>query len=731
MVLDRVTESDEDDEEFYSLATDVSGDMVEDGGGEEPGLDMDAMEPPLHPVAAMQAAFEESIVESATEDNSDRLSNASDAETRRKKLLEAKHYDETWTTRWKQRPNARYHPLLKLMAQVVFGMHLLQQQQAKSNDEVIKILQSHVNEVDSFLERTSEDFDFALADIEERTRHLRLPMQHLEVFDSMLTDRGFRTQLLDGNDKIERIIDRTAKAMHGALMDVQKGQLATQELGRYLDRVRHEWPRNKKGILDVYGAMRGNEQGWMKYLGELQRKGGNLDKALFELGTVIGELSRMAAAASRRNRPSSHHASPARPPKSTQDSPALTSRFSRDTAPSIADSASRKASLNKPLPKEPPASDGASRATRPAHPGPPAMEYERPRASPHSPAFSDCRTSHTANSQVRPNTASRLREVKYPTTETSDLKEFLKNGGPLRSHPPDYVPAPGDASVGAGDDEHLSRSRISVDNGTVNSAPPSNYQDRCTVSQTPADAAKARTTHGGAMIVNTTAPRTSKLPEKQKRQLERDREIERPPTRQSDMDARRPQSHKSEPASRKDSVITASTGFARRMSKRMKNLDPNDFEGKISIETGRNPRSGVSTIHRPSASIRDFGRPATSCSYNSTQRPNTSDGQSTPATAHSRQPSKLGPCPRASDVTDAPTQAGGRNSSAGAQRAPENPRATTETTRLTALPPPPTSRPAVSTRTCARGSSRARAALGSVRNIFHRRRPSQAVFATP
>ncbi|KAF2769409.1 hypothetical protein EJ03DRAFT_374564 [Teratosphaeria nubilosa] len=726
MALDRVTESDEDDEEYHSLAGEGSGEIVEEDEEEEEELEMDAMEPPVHPVAAMQAAFEESIVESATEDDSTQTSSGSDAETRRRKLLEAKHYDDTWRTRWKQRPEARYHPLLKLMAQVVFGMHLLQQQQAKSDDEVVKILQTHVNEVDSFLERTSEDFDFALSDIELRIRHLRLPMQHLEVFHSMLADRGFRTQLLDGNDKIERIIDRTARAMNGALIDVQKGQHATQELGKYLERVRHDWPRDKKGIVDVYGAMRGNEKGWMKYLSELQRKGGNLDKALFELGTVIGELSKLAAAASRRNRPSSHHVSPARVPKSALDSPGLRSRFSRDTTPTIAGSASRKASLNKPLPKEPQASDGSSHATRPAHPAPLAIEYEQPRASPYSAPSSGRRNSRsTVNSQARPNTASGPREAKCSNNETSDLKEFLKNGGPLRSNPPDHVPAPGDAGVGAGNDENFSRPRASLDNRTTNTAPVSISQDTSTARQTPAAVAKTRATHGGAMIVNTTGPRTSKLPEKQKRQLERDRGNERPSTRQSERDLMRPQSPKSEPASRKDSVITASTGFARRMSKRMKNPPLNDFEQKA-----RQQRNGVSAIDHASPSIRELRRPATSGSYESAQRPNTSDGQSTPRPAHFRQPSKLGLFPRASDATDTTTQASGRDSSAGAQRASENSEAPSENIRLTALPEQPALRSAASTRTSTRSGSRARAALGSVRNIFHRKRPSQGVFAT-
>ncbi|KAK0887961.1 hypothetical protein LTR02_016741, partial [Friedmanniomyces endolithicus] len=240
MALANVSES---DEEYHSLSAHEL----------DHGDDRDAesvAEPPVHPMPSLQGAFEESIMESTEEDESS-LSGQLDAETRRQKLLEARQYDDSWTTRWKQKPGARHHPLLKLMAQIVFGMHLLQQGQAKSDEAVVKILQTHVNEVDTFLERTSEDFDLAIADIEERIRHLKLPMEHLEVFNAMLDDKKFRTQLLNGNDNIEKIIDRTAKAMNAALMDVRKGLQAAHELGKYLDSIKESWPRESNGIAEV------------------------------------------------------------------------------------------------------------------------------------------------------------------------------------------------------------------------------------------------------------------------------------------------------------------------------------------------------------------------------------------------------------------------------------------------------------------------------------------------
>ena len=292
-----------DDIVFDSEAGDasLSGHEPEDG---EDDLESDEMAAPSQPVPAMQAAFEESIHESTDETERPRSPSPEpkDAQGRRQRLLEKKQYDDSWTSRWHQRPTAQHHPLMKLLAQIVFGMHLLQQQQAKSEEEVVKILQNHVNEVDTFLERTSEDFDLAIRDIEDRIRYLKLPMTHIDVFEVMLEDKKFRSQLLDGNGKIEKIFDRTTRAMNAALLDVQKGIQANKELGKYLSDVHEKWPKHKRGIFEVYEAMRGNEQGWKSYLKELQTKGDMLGELLKQLSRVISQMSQMAGTASRRTK---------------------------------------------------------------------------------------------------------------------------------------------------------------------------------------------------------------------------------------------------------------------------------------------------------------------------------------------------------------------------------------------------------------------------------------------
>ncbi|KAL9131664.1 MAG: hypothetical protein Q9217_000475 [Psora testacea] len=260
--------------------------------------------PPVHPVPTMQGAFEESMAETMNGEDEDKSPNRyskADSATRRKMLLEQEQYERTVAGRWKQKPGEKFHPLWKLVAQISFGMHLLQQGLAKSDEEVLKILQTHVDEVDGFLERTTEDFDLAQGDINERIRYLKLPLEHGQIFDQMLADRAFLVAIVEGNEKIEHIIDRTAAAMNDALKDVQKGLDATRELAKYMTRVDKMWEDRTEEHDSVYLAMIGNTEGWTRAFLTLQSKGGHLRKALVRLGGIVAEMQRRAGAASRRN----------------------------------------------------------------------------------------------------------------------------------------------------------------------------------------------------------------------------------------------------------------------------------------------------------------------------------------------------------------------------------------------------------------------------------------------
>ncbi|MCJ1309690.1 hypothetical protein MMC25_003350 [Agyrium rufum] len=258
---------------------------------------------PQHPVPTMQGAFEESMIETMTdvpEPEVDKRYATADSATRRKMLLEQKEYQRTVAGKWKQKPGEKFHPLWKLVAQISFGMHLLSQGLAKSDEEVIKILQGHVDEIDGFLERTTGDFDLATTDIQERLRCLRLPLEHGDVFDNMLMDRAFRLAIVDGNEKIEHIVTRTSVALRDASKDVQKGLDATRALAKYFSQLIKRWPDRTEEQQSVYDAMVGNTEGWTRALLSLQSKGKKLSLALAELTDVIDEIQKRAGIASRK-----------------------------------------------------------------------------------------------------------------------------------------------------------------------------------------------------------------------------------------------------------------------------------------------------------------------------------------------------------------------------------------------------------------------------------------------
>ncbi|EXJ89554.1 hypothetical protein A1O3_02621 [Capronia epimyces CBS 606.96] len=253
--------------------------------------------PPAHPVPQLQKPFEESMMESVNNQLDEDV--PADAITRRTMLLEAPTYERVIAGRWKQKPGERYHPLWKLVAQMSFGMHLLAKHMAISEEEVMRILQSHVDDIDGFLERTTEDFDLAQSDIHERLRCLKLPLAHGDVFDRMLEDRSFRASILDGNEKIDHVISRTKRAAKDALKDVQKGFDATNVLEKYLTKLDSTWKRESPEHEAVLVAMLGNVEGWRRAFLELHLQGNKLAGSLIKLAEIVSEMERRAAAVSR------------------------------------------------------------------------------------------------------------------------------------------------------------------------------------------------------------------------------------------------------------------------------------------------------------------------------------------------------------------------------------------------------------------------------------------------
>ncbi|KIW02891.1 uncharacterized protein PV09_05941 [Verruconis gallopava] len=258
---------------------------------------------PQHPIKSMQGPFEESIEEAANPpDTSVQDSfNQLDARKRRQRLLDTDSTNGTYNEQWRsQSSTARFHPLTKIISQVAFGVHLLHQQLAKSDEEVVRILQKHVDDVDNFVQRTEEDFDLAINDIRERINYLKLPLEHAGVFDVMLDDKTFRKQILDGNEKIEKVVDKTSMLVKDLQVDVQKGMEATIEMGKYLDDISDDWPQNDRGSIQIFQTMQANVEGWVQCMSTLQMKGNGLSVAVVQLGSILNEMAKRAASASRR-----------------------------------------------------------------------------------------------------------------------------------------------------------------------------------------------------------------------------------------------------------------------------------------------------------------------------------------------------------------------------------------------------------------------------------------------
>ncbi|RDL33290.1 uncharacterized protein BP5553_08729 [Venustampulla echinocandica] len=307
---------------------------------------------PTHPISSMQGAFAESMVEVAGGASGHPPKNTRDAVARRKYLLGQDIHEETHASKWRQKPGQQYHELWKLMAQTSFGIYLLLNGIAKDEDQVMSILQGHVDEVDEFLETTLEDFDLAQNDIDERLKLLKLPLQNIHIFDAMLEDRTFRSQIVTGNESIEHVITRTAAAMNDALKDVQQGLDAVKEFTIYLARAQDTSMRNEErtDMKKVFQAMKGNVEGWYKAYVSLQTKGNHLAAALVQLGSIVAEMDKRAADISRKQRFSIPSTS------STPSSPAASSRQSRQM----------RLSMLRELPTDPSPITPAIRAALPA-----------------------------------------------------------------------------------------------------------------------------------------------------------------------------------------------------------------------------------------------------------------------------------------------------------------------------------------------------------------------------
>ncbi|KAJ5585366.1 uncharacterized protein N7459_005166 [Penicillium hispanicum] len=255
---------------------------------------------PAHPIPQLQGPFEESILETNEVSTSEWVVDI-DPQTRRRDLLENDEYERLCGRRWRQRATERYHPFWKLVSQMVFGVHLLANRLSKSEPQVMKILQSHVDEVDGFLQRTTEDFLIIHLDVRTRIQYLNLPLGNLEVFDQMLEDRNFRLSLVSYNDQIEHAIFRFTLAITDAVKDLRKCKEAMSALWHYLHQLDEHNCFESDSLSAFYRAMMENIEGWLSAVSKLRRRGAALQKALSQLTFAVTEMQQRVGVASRKD----------------------------------------------------------------------------------------------------------------------------------------------------------------------------------------------------------------------------------------------------------------------------------------------------------------------------------------------------------------------------------------------------------------------------------------------
>lgn len=184
---------------------------------------------------------------------------------------------------------------------MTFGVHLLAKSLAKSEASVMKILQKHVNELDGFLERTTEDFLIVRLDVRTRIQYLSLPLGNLDVFDEMLEDRNFRLSVVAYNDQIEHAIERFTLAGTDSLKDLQKAKEAMGALWFYFRQLTDEDCFKSESLKAFHQAMMDNMEGWIVAISKLRRQGTALQKALTQLGLATTEMQRRVGIASRKD----------------------------------------------------------------------------------------------------------------------------------------------------------------------------------------------------------------------------------------------------------------------------------------------------------------------------------------------------------------------------------------------------------------------------------------------
>jgi prefoldin subunit 5 len=187
------------------------------------------------------------------------------------------------------------------VSQIAFGVYLLLNGMANDNNQVINILQGHIDEVDEFLEVTLEDLSYSITDLESRIDHLRVPLANLQVFEEMLESRSYRVELLEGNEKLEHIIARSSAMIELWNKDVIAGKDCTESFTEWLSSLKESiWKNDNEDIVDIFHAMRGNGDGWLSAFIEMGSRVEDINKRVAELSGLTAEMEKKAGEVSRK-----------------------------------------------------------------------------------------------------------------------------------------------------------------------------------------------------------------------------------------------------------------------------------------------------------------------------------------------------------------------------------------------------------------------------------------------
>lgn len=250
---------------------------------------------PYHQVPSYDGAFAETFQETLEQRRVNRCDlRMMDARERREFLIRQEPGEPPFDVSWRFRPGQEYHEIVRLIAQICFGTCLMLYGFPTDTDVVYGILQGHIDDMDAYLEVACQDQTLTIDELTKRIGFLKLPMTNREVYNAFIQESSrFRAQIIDGNDKLEAILGRTHVAVTQWDSDIEVALRTTAVFSQWLQE--HEdgsWRDDRDYSLDVFDAMKGNAQGWMR---EFEAIGDRSALIRSQIDTLLNMMDEMEA----------------------------------------------------------------------------------------------------------------------------------------------------------------------------------------------------------------------------------------------------------------------------------------------------------------------------------------------------------------------------------------------------------------------------------------------------